>query len=386
MDTQQSSPLLRLPVELLYAIFTEVYAYRPLEGRLCRALLHLQDDLAKSKYRRVKLVGSQAVVQYARTIETRYMLGRACESVTVMSDEKRPHDKIYDVDFESFFANLPNLRRFVCDSTQLCVAFISLLKSPGRTPFPQLEELDLPPPKPLSFPVNSLLKLSSLTDLEIANYRPAIDAPDDIEDEEPNLLTRNLGTINDLSLSGPGKKSWELAQHLRPFKHLTRLDVGGRCAVRDAETVEFLRQQPLEYLRFGRGTILSADRLLTLVSGPTKHPRLNELVLDNIKECEECGSRDCQCDDGYLEYMLWVADWLDGGHTMPRWTKAFSWQGCKKLCEARWSSGVRVSGDAILALSTERDILDEKETLNAFVAGLDAKRRRMWRDLSFAEP
>ncbi|BGP65514.1 hypothetical protein NBRC10512v2_006894 [Rhodotorula toruloides] len=190
MDTQQSSPLLRLPVELLYAIFTDVYASRLLKGRLCRALLHLQDDLSKRKYRRVKLVGSQKLLQYAQTIETRYMLGRACESMTITSDEQRPHDKLTDVDLEAFFANLPNLRRFVCDSTQLCVAFTSLLKSPGRTPFPQLEELDLSPPKSLSFPVNSLLKLSSLTDLEIVNYRPEIEASVDVEDEEPILLPR----------------------------------------------------------------------------------------------------------------------------------------------------------------------------------------------------
>ncbi|BGP10966.1 hypothetical protein JCM10049v2_006860 [Rhodotorula toruloides] len=452
MDTQQSSPLLRLPVELLYVIFNEVYARRPLEGRLCRALLHLQDDLVKSKYRRVKLVGSQAVVQYAQTIEARYMLGRACESMTITSDEKRPHDELTDVDLEAFFANLPNLRRFSCDSTQLCVAFVSLLRSPGRTPFPQLEELDLSPPNSLSFPVNSLLKLSSLADLEIANYRPVSNAPDDVEDEEPILLPRlasinldfldggdvrgivpllhrtcnlqsltltsfrpneeyhallkaagDLGTINDLSLSGPGKKSWELTEHLRPFKHLTRLNVGRRCALLDAETVKFLRRRPLEYLRFGPGAILSANLLLDLVSGTTKHRHLKKLVLDNISArcnefwswensvgqgswCEQCDGYFCVCDEGYFEYMIFASDWLDYGYRVPRWTKAFSRQGCESLVAATKTGKIKLFGSAVAAVTLEDRIRKNQQSVEEFVKGLDAKRRRMWRDLGFAEP
>lgn len=299
--------------------------------------------------------------------------------------------------------------------------------------------------------MNSLLKLSSLTDLEIVNYRPEIEASVDVEDEEPILLPRlalinldlldggdlrgviqhfqrtcnlrrltvtsfrpneeyhallkaagDLGTINDLSLSGPSKKSWELTEHLRPFKHLTHLDVGGRCALLDAKTADFLRRRPLAYLRFGPGAILSASCLLAVVSGTSKHRHLKKLVLDNVSArcddfcswgwwegsdwCEACDGYSCFCDDGYLEYMIFASDWLDHGYRLPRWTKAFSRKGCESLIAATQTGTIKLLGSAVAAVTLEDKIRKNQQSVEEFLQGLDAKRRRMWRDLGFAEP
>ncbi|GEM10717.1 hypothetical protein Rt10032_c12g4734 [Rhodotorula toruloides] len=308
--------------------------------------------------------------------------------MAITNDEKRPHDQTCEVDLEAFFVGLPNSRRFGCDSAQLCLAFVSMLTKSGATPFRNLEELDLSSPKSMFFPAHSLLELPSLTSLTLAKYGVTAETPHDVEDREPILLPRlgsislellngdiqpcvqlfqltcnlrllaftsfrpnedcgallkaasDLSTIHDPSLSRPRKKSWDLVQHLRPFEHHTRLDVGGRCAVRAAETVAFLREQPLEYLRFGPGAILSADRLLTLVSGTAKHRRLKKLVLDNVSAmcddfrswdwwdgsdwCEECDRYGCFCDDGYFEYMIFASDWLDHAYVaLERWNSIF---------------------------------------------------------------
>lgn len=185
-------------MELLHAIFTDVYAHKPLEGRICRALLHLQDEFVRSKYREIKVVGSTQLLQYARTVGARYMLGGACQSLTITSDEKRPRDKLTDVDFESFLASLPHLRKFVCNNGQLCRAFLDVLKKPGVPPFPDVDKVDLSPPSSTSFAVDSLLKLSSLAELTLLKHCPTRDVPVEADVQEPIVLPRLASLCLDL--------------------------------------------------------------------------------------------------------------------------------------------------------------------------------------------
>jgi hypothetical protein len=84
--------------------------------------------------------------------------------------------------------------------------------------------------------------------------------------------------------------------------------------------------------------------------------------------------------------MIFASDWLDYGHRLPPWTKSFSRQGCEKLLATAKTEGFALSGDAVRAPAIEDAIIKGKRAVEAFVAGLDAQGRRMWRELGFAEP
>ncbi|BGO95107.1 hypothetical protein NBRC10512_006391 [Rhodotorula toruloides] len=424
-NTPQASTLLSLPTELLEAIFKDVYTHVAPRVPPCRALLPLHDKLLKARYVRVKIVGSDTLARYSRAVQTRSAVGLVCQSLRITSNDLFPHYELSGIAFQKSFLPLRNLRKLEVDNTQFVIAVIEHLGKSAASPFPHLSSLALTPSEDDPVAIHTLRKLTSLTSMTLALSCPFI-AMEDQDETSVTSFTKltfislairdgdlssvvqlvasasavrtlvvkhyaandaygalldaaaKLGTVTKVTLIGavsPVSPSWKAPKQLKSFTCLTNLTLGSGCTPRDVPTFQLLRRLPLQSLRFGPDTIVSSDHVLSLITGTDKLDSLKSVTLDNIyAHCDDVHRWDWRRDIDALYH------WLEEGYTKPRWTKAFSRQGCQKLIDAAESEGIILSGSSVEAIDIEDHINMHKDDVECF---LEHQRRHDRREFGF---
>ncbi|GAA6029834.1 hypothetical protein JCM8097_001070 [Rhodosporidiobolus ruineniae] len=169
----------------------------------------------------------------------------------------------------------------------------------------------------------------------------------------------------------------ELEAVLPKFSSLERLELSGTTTTPSPSFYDALRALPqLTSLVFGPYADASTDELAALVAGPRKHPKLEELTLDNVYG--EMGTRieedaggvpfDAEHDDGEHRWGIY-RDWV-----RPHWGPFFSLEGLRTLLEVVEGAGVRVSGDAAEAIKVDEAYDRELD----FLCDMEAREGTVW--------
>lgn len=413
----QHSKLLRLPVELLDFIFKDVYATAPPRAPICRALLAYHDEHNRSRFRRVKVVGSVMLSSYCQSLQIRSSIGAMCESLKVV--HSRVHSLALAVDpglVTLLLASLSNVRYLELGGHQLVEAFLQhaaasdssfmphlshlvlLADSAGQNPDPydptllcglgnfvRLKELYLH----LVVQEDNLVEieedvqyscaaLRKLTLIDCKSSPGAVDfiqrctqlqiliISDSIKElvEAPFLnAVGHLGTLKTLQLSASVTgHSWKLPKAVKNLSSLDNLVLGDGCTCRDKPSFEILRRLAVKHLEFRLGSVVSASHLLQLVGGDDKHQYLASIVLDQVY----ASLGDIDELDSWREQQDELDDWLQGGWTLPKWNKTFSQEGLRAVIAAASRNGVVVSGEAVDALGLEWQIKAKKEEIKGW--------------------
>jgi len=119
-----------------------------------------------------------------------------------------------------------------------------------------------------------------------------------------------------------------------------------------------IRALPISILQFASKAYVSIPELTALISGPTKHPNLQSVGLNQIKG--RIGTRISDVGKPYWdeEHSMWIpyGDW-----TLPRWTDGFEEDQLFEFLESAKKVNVEVTGSALAAI------------------GITAKRDEEWR-------
>ncbi|GAA5889781.1 hypothetical protein JCM8208_001129 [Rhodotorula glutinis] len=423
--SMQPSKLLTFPVELLDFIFKDVYATAPPRAPICRALLAYHDEQHRSRFRRVKVVGSVMLASYCRSLEIRSSIGAMCESFKAVAPRNGFMSYIAPADLALLLASLSNVRYLELEGYQLVEAFLKRGASLGPPFMPHLGDLvlrdmggcNLDPYDPNllrglgTFAHLKKLRLdlavavshgqlveveqqvpyacAALRELTLVDCLSSPGAVDFIQRctqlEELNMRDKlegvvdgpfldavgHLGTLKHLELSSTiAGYSWKLPKALKNLSSLDALILGAGCTVRDKPSFEVLRRIPITLVEFKVGSVVSASHLLKLIDGDDKHPHLESLVLDQVSASL-----------GNVQDFEWrdepdeLGHWLSYGWRLPKWSATFSREGLEALIAAGASNGVDVSGKAVDALDLEWEIKNTKEQAKGWMER-EARRNR----------
>ncbi|BGP39026.1 hypothetical protein JCM10449v2_002964 [Rhodotorula kratochvilovae] len=407
----QTSKLLALPAELLDMIFEEVCAEWPGPGLICRALLRFHDQYHRKRFRRVKIVGSNQLASYCRSLRMRSSVGAMCKSFKLVHDERcdAPYVSLDYSDVSLLFASLPNVRNLeIVDD--LVEGFLKLANSSEVTFMPRLAEISLNARLPGvrdPYHPSMLSGLAKFRRLEgmylLLDVEDVSETLDEVKPEHDYTLNVQVlalvleqvppgaadilarckllrepavvgpvqsitdariigaatlvGTLETVGLHAftDDKVSWKVPKHLKKLTNLTTLVLGHGCTCRDVGSFDTLRRLPLERLYVRAGTVVSTAYLYTLLRGKGKIRSLKLVQLDNVV-----------ADLGNVMRLKWPNDrreldkWLHGGWVLPKWTKTFSREGVEALMEASEVSGVQLTGSAVEAPRIE-DLIKEKK-------------------------
>ncbi|BGP34949.1 translation termination factor GTPase eRF3 [Rhodotorula toruloides] len=400
--TLQTSRLLKLPAELLQAIFEPVYRYWPLEMPLCRKLLPLHDRLRAKWNKKDKVDGTRMLSSFCFSLALRPTLGEMCQSFTVCDPGCRLLDKIPTSDLNHLFSSLPNLRNLDLSGLQVVSSFLSFAKSHRGQLLPNLSSLNLSAfteqaERRYPLPVHGISKLHGLKAFTFSlPYLEGTGAPvspglsalhklsfaiDDSLDVVAHLVkaatslrtlligdyssdskldqvlgaAAALGSVTALQVDGDSSgKQWKLSKEIKKFRSLESLHLGEGCSARDATSFAILHRLPLKNLHFKPNTTVSAAHLRTLISGRDKISTFQNLTLDNV-------AASYQPLDVTSRSRTYLRSWLTNGCTLPKWTKTFSRDGFEELLSAAEAEGVTVGGSAAQACDIEDTINDLKE-------------------------
>ncbi|GAA5927725.1 hypothetical protein JCM3775_006064 [Rhodotorula graminis] len=412
--SMQPSKLLTLPVELLDFIFKDLYATAPPRGPICRRLLAYHDQHHRSRFRRVKVVGSAMLSSYCRSLKMRSSIGAMCESFKVVHTQAKSLAAPVDAALVALLlASLSNVRYLELSGNQLVTAFLARASSSEPSFMPRLVFVSLAdtggqhvdPYDPtllcglgrfaqlkkaqLDLVVGDgdlgeiqqqvLYSCAALRELTLIDCKSSLGAVDFIQrcdqletlhlsDSTKSLVEApflnavgRLGTLKNLELSSTTGHSWKLPKALKNLSSLDNLILGAGCACRDKPSFGTLRDVPISRLVFQPGSIVSASHLLELVGGDTKHQNLQSIVLDQVS-----------ADLGEVQDLEWreqqreLYDWLVGGWTLPKWNKTFSREGLEAVISAGTANGVDVSGEAVDALDLEWEIKAKKDEVKGW--------------------
>ncbi|GAA5833376.1 hypothetical protein JCM5353_008433 [Sporobolomyces roseus] len=136
----------------------------------------------------------------------------------------------------------------------------------------------------------------------------------------------------------------------KSFKTLTRLEalsISSDFSPFTPDLYSNLRALPIDLLSFASTAQVSISQLTALISGPTKHPTLKSIGLNQIKG--RIGTRIEDIGEPYWhdEEMMWIPylDW-----TLPRWTDECEEDQLVEFLESAKLVNVEVTGSAVDAI------------------------------------
>ncbi|GAA5889848.1 hypothetical protein JCM8208_001146 [Rhodotorula glutinis] len=414
----QSSRLFSLPVELLDIIFWDLYATAPPRAPICRALLAYHDEHHRSRFRRIKVVGSVMLASYCRSLQIRSSIGDMCEYFEAVAPRNGSMVDIAPAGLVLLIGSLSNVRYLELEGNQLVTAFLAQVASESSPSMPRVKYLKLVnacADSPDPYDPTLLRGLGTLSGLEVLNLELIVAdgdqtaAVDDAQEADwscaalrrltlvdckvgpgaIDLVKRchhlveldfrgsspitssliasvgNFRTLTSLELSSsrPGR-SWTLPYALKSLTSINFLFLGIGYTCDDQAAFDILRALPLKHLEFMRGSAVSGFHLLELISGDNKHESLKTVVLDQV-----------YAEVGFVEEASWygcfdeqeLGDWLSEGFTLPEWTSTFSREHVVALVKAAAESGVDLWGGAVEALRNEEEIYDRQEEVKEWL-------------------
>ncbi|BGP19238.1 hypothetical protein JCM10213_007027 [Rhodosporidiobolus nylandii] len=408
-----ASPLLRLPVELLEAIFELAYEEEKPSGPVCRALLPFY---LVELYRQVEIANYDALLSFCLAIERSPELGKMVRVFKLGTKEEPAVTGVCDETFDHLLALLPRLRRLVfanLDPDLLLVFLQSYYRVPGLQ---RLDEFELTPWVDAENPVDdfqpewldSLEQYDHLTTLSLHLDEPVVadlftdldppclpqirilslstslstnylsldlscsfphletltitasdNCPDfrNILDEAPRGITSLfLRNAPDCDLPTDDESAF-LDTLLPRFKSLEHLELGNRMFSPDS-LLAYLRTLPaLRTLAFSPGAFVSDELLEFLTEDSDRPPHLKHLRLD-YAECFRGKSLE---DEGYRLYQCAKSSRF---HMYPGWYIADWNYRCSEqgVMQAEWKgglNGIKVEGTAVEAIGWEEDFFRE---------------------------
>jgi len=154
---------------------------------------------------------------------------------------------------------------------------------------------------------------------------------------DPNLLTHL--SLFAIEFEFDSTSSSLPDNYLTPFPNITHLSIGGNAYLNTVDFCDTLRSLPLEYLRIGPQTDVTAQHLLDLFTHRSKPnlTKLRRLTLDNL---------DCQVPDDPedADYNEWI---------LPEWTETCSQEKVKELKEKLEKLGIEIGGSTFFGLWVE---------------------------------
>jgi hypothetical protein len=362
----QTSPLLKLPAELLDLIFEDVYRHKCLSAPPCRALFAVHDKLLAPPYKQVKFRYASALTAYCAALRMGRGLGPLCTSLVMVTGAWQ----FPAADADVLFHSLPNLRRLQFVDKSLIEPFFDCLDKSTTPPMPELITLSLEGTRdegvdPYSATQIALLAklvklktlavryhdrlndvsqgtrgppstLPSVTRLILRTSKPAssarlVRACTALEQlEMVNLATTNdgwsallaaapdPGSLRALVLAGEPKSTWKIPKEIKRFASLRSLTLNSGCTARDKPSFEHIKRLNLEELVFGRGTVVSASHLRALLTGTDKLVTLKKLSVSSVTAyCKERPpERSDESEHSTDPYEM--QRWLKSGSRMPK--------------------------------------------------------------------
>ena len=173
-----------------------------------------------------------------------------------------------------------------------------------------------------------LLGLVSIETLIVEDSAPGSRMTDLFRFCHPDLVERLI--LAGLFANGPTTFTFPLLPSLLKFKKVEELSIYGSLLPPTLASYRQLHKLPLIDLRFERGSQLSTDGLLSLISGPTKVETLRYLVLNNVV--------------GPMEQSI------------PQYSQDFTRDGLQRLVERGQVEGVVVEGEAVDCIDALLDL------------------------------
>lgn len=137
--SSQTSPLLKLPAELLDLIFEDVYRHKRLSAPPCRALFAVHDKLLAPRYKQIKIRYASALTAYCAALRMGRGLGPLCTSFVMVTGTWQ----FPAADADLLFHSLPNLRRLQLVDKSLIEPFFVCLDKSTTPLMPELVTLTL---------------------------------------------------------------------------------------------------------------------------------------------------------------------------------------------------------------------------------------------------
>ncbi|BGP34956.1 hypothetical protein JCM10296v2_006780 [Rhodotorula toruloides] len=397
--SSHTSPLLKLPAELLHLIFKDVYRHKHLSIPPCRALFGVHDKLLAPRHKQVKFRYASALTAYCAALRMGGGLGPLCTSLVMVTGAWQ----FPEADADLLFHSLPNLRRLQLVDKSLIEPFFVCLNKSTTPLMPELITLTLEGTRdegvdPYSATQLALLaKLVKLKTLAVRYHdrlndvRQGTRSPPStlptvtrliLRTSEPASSARlvqactaleqlemvNLATTNDGwsallavapepgSLRARTEVDLKIPKEITRFASLRSLTLNSGCTARDKPSFEHVKRLKLEELVFGRGTVVSASHLRGILTGTDKLVTLRKLSVSSVTAyCRERPpERSDESEHSTDPYEM--QRWLKSGSRMLKWTKTFSREACLDLIAVAAREGVAFEGETPNAPSLEKKI------------------------------
>ncbi|GAA5895866.1 hypothetical protein JCM6882_001398 [Rhodosporidiobolus microsporus] len=399
----KTPPLLRLPAELLDAIFELAYEDEKPSEPLCRALLPFHQS---EVYRNVEVDTVRRLNLFRRVVRDEAEVRSLVKSLEVDSSNEEdllvlPEPR----NFVSLLNRLPQLRRLALQGFD-AFHFDAVLANAASISLPRLRQLEVQPSRWVTlspqttltslaafsslheltlridhfansfFSPSVVVTMPSVQSLTLVSARPEFSTPLNIEALFPRLrnlslsdetswptyrevLLRTPPTLSALTLQSAALLNGEqypelfLTDVLGRFTQLAHLEL---CEdVFDPSTILPILHllANLRHLVFGPGAPVSDNLLLSLVDPDTKPSALQRLTLNYVE-----AQRGDSIEDHDWSLSLQAGE--TDGHTYPGWEAPYwnfdsSETGLWAAQTSAWESGIEVDGTALDAIGWDNE-------------------------------